>query len=126
LARGEARTLAPTVAAVTDFFFATKLKEAAKAQGAEVVFATSLEDVVAKVASAGAGLVLLDLDGRDYSRIDTLRALKADPRTRGAKTVGYLPHVRADLKAQAEAAGCQRVLARSAFVKLLPDLLKEG
>ena len=113
----------PVIAAVSDFFFASKLKEAAKAAARDLVFTTSVDDTVAKAAALGATLVLLDLNGDDYARLDAVRALRADARTRGAKTVGYLSHVMTELRAEAEAAGCDQVLARSAFVKLLPKLL---
>ena len=112
------------VAAVNDFFFASKLKEAARASGAELVFTTSLEDTVETAARLNAKVVLLDLNGEGYSRVDAVKALKADPRTKSARTVGYLSHVMVDLKVAAEAAGCDLVLARSAFVKRLPELLK--
>jgi CheY-like chemotaxis protein len=111
------------VAAVEDMFFASKLKEAARGAGAELVFTASVEETVEKTAALGAKLVLLDLNGQGYSRIEAVRALKADPRTRKARTVGYLSHVMSELKAEAQAAGCDEVLARSAFVKLLPKLL---
>jgi CheY-like chemotaxis protein len=107
-------------------FFASKLKEAAKASGTELVFSKSLSDTVEKAATSKAKVILLDLNGDDYSRLDAVRALKADPRTRGATTIGYLSHVMTELKLEAEAAGCDRILARSAFVKLLPSLLAEA
>jgi CheY-like chemotaxis protein len=114
------------VAAVSDFFFSSKLKEAAKAASVDLVFTTSLDETVERAVSSRAKVVLLDLNGDDYSRIETVKALKADPRTRGATTVGYLSHVMTELKREAEAAGCDRVLARSAFVKLLPSLMAEA
>jgi CheY-like chemotaxis protein len=113
----------PVVAAVDDMFFASKLKEAARPVGARLVFTSSLAETVERTASLGAHLVLLDLNGEGYSRVEAVRALKADPRTRAARTVGYLSHVMTELRAEAEAAGCDEVLARSAFVKLLPKLL---
>ena len=117
----------PTVvAAVEDFFFASKLKEAAAQLGVHLEFAASLQQVVEATASTGSRLVLLDLNGEGYSRVEAIKALKGDPRTRSALTVGYLSHVMTDLKAEAEAAGCDRVLARSAFVKQLPRLLREA
>lgn len=112
------------IAAVGDLFFASKLKEAAAGTGAELVFTKSVDETVERAAALKSKLILLDLNGEGYSRIDAVRALKADPRTRGATTVGYLSHVMTELKAEAEAAGCDRVLARSAFVKLLPKLLE--
>jgi len=114
------------VAAVDDFFFASKLKEAARQTGTQLVFPQSVAEVVDLTARHGAKVVLLDLNGENFSRIEAVRALKRDPRTRAAQTVGYLSHVMTDLKKEAETAGCDRVLARSAFVKLLPSILKEA
>lgn len=117
----------PTVvAAVDDVFFASKLKEAAKGAGVDLVFTTSLASTVERAAELQAPLVILDLNGEGYSRVEAARALKADARTKGALTVGYLSHVMTELKAEAERAGCDRVLARSAFVKLLPKLLADA
>lgn len=118
--------MATVVAAVDDMFFASKLREAARGAAVDLVFTGSLEETVARAAGPGVRLVVLDLNGQGYSRVEAARALKADPRTRGVQTVGYLSHVMADLKAAAEAAGCDRVLARSAFVKLLPSLFSSA
>jgi CheY-like chemotaxis protein len=118
--------VAHVVAAVADFFFASKLREAARGAGAQLAFAGSAEEAVAKAAALRARLVLIDLNAAEFSGVGVVRALKADPRTRAATAVGYLSHVMTDLKAEAEAAGCDRVLARSAFVKLLPKLLAEA
>lgn len=115
--------MTPIIAAVEDMFFASKLKEAARGAGAVLVFTASIEETVERTAALGASLVLLDLNGQGYSRVEAVRALKADPRTRAARTVGYLSHVMTELEVQAHAAGCDEVLARSAFVKLLPKLL---
>jgi DNA-binding NarL/FixJ family response regulator len=112
------------VAAVDDFFFASKLKEAARQTSTELVFPTSVKEVVDLTAQHRAKVVLLDLNGQSYSRIEAVRALKRG--TRAAQTVGYLSHVMTDLKKEAEEAGCDRVLARSAFVKLLPSILREA
>lgn len=114
------------VAAVDDFFFASKLREAARQVGVELTFAADLDAVVEAAAASGTRLVILDLNGDNYSRLDAVRALKADPRTRSALTVGYLSHVMTDLKKAAEGSGCDRVMARSAFVKELPRLLREA
>lgn len=112
------------VAAVDDVFFASRLKEAARGTGAELLFTRSIEETVESAARTGARLVILDLNGAGYSRVEAVKALKADARTRGAFAVGYLSHVMVELKAEAEAAGCDLVLARSAFVKRLPALLE--
>jgi len=46
--------------------------------------------------------------------------------TRDVKTVGFLSHVQKDLAVAAKEAGCDRVMARSAFTRDLPKVLDEG
>jgi hypothetical protein len=41
-----------------------------------------------------------------------------------AKTLGFLPHVNEELKAQALQAGCARVIARFEFMKNLSQILR--
>ncbi len=115
--------MAPVVAAVEDFFFASKIREAALHAGVEVAFATTVPALLAEAARPDVRLVVVDLNGASVPGPDAVRALKADPATAGVETVGYLAHVMVELRAAAEAAGCDRVLPRSAFVKFLPDLL---
>jgi CheY-like chemotaxis protein len=118
--------MAPVVAAVEDFFFASKIKEAARHVGVEVAFATTMPALLTEAARPGARLVVLDLNGASIAAPEAIRALKADPATAGVETVGYLAHVMVEVREAAEAAGCDRVLPRSAFVKLLPDLLAQA
>jgi hypothetical protein len=49
--------------------------------------------------------------------------VKSDAALRGVRTVGFLSHVQADLALAAREAGCDRVMARSAFVENLPRVL---
>ncbi len=66
--------------------------------------------------------IIIDLDAQPGAELDQLVKLirKAAPTT---QIIGFLPHVRADLADAARTAGFDRVLARSAFVQQLPDLL---
>ena len=49
--------------------------------------------------------------------------MKSDEATRRRPTVGFLSHVQKDLALAAREAGCDRVIARSAFTKDLPQIL---
>ena len=111
---------ATVVAAVDDFFFQTKIKEAARAVGIEMVFEPTIEGAVAAIQKRNARLLIIDLDTKAFAPAELLAAAS------GVKTVGYLPHVRGDLRKAAEAAGCGLVLPRSAFVKRLASLLEEA
>jgi len=50
--------------------------------------------------------------------------LKSDEHTKGINLLAYVSHVQGDLKLQAQEAGCNMVLARSAFSQNLPQILK--
>ncbi len=52
--------------------------------------------------------------------------MKSGSNTANVKTVGFLSHVQKDLAVAAKEAGCDRVMARSAFTKDLPKILAEG
>ncbi len=67
--------------------------------------------------------VLIDLDARGIDAPALIRALKADVRTAASEVVAFVAHVNEPAIAAARLAGADRVLARSAFVRLLPSLL---
>lgn len=112
------------VALAADLMFASRIRGAAQAAGRDVKLATgeaALEDAV----RAGAPLVLLDL-GRRGDMPALIRRLKADPATASVTVVAFGSHVDAVALTAARAAGADRVMARSAFVKALPGLLAGG
>jgi DNA-binding NarL/FixJ family response regulator len=114
--------MACVIAFMDDLMFLSRVREAAKAAGVEVRSARKLPDLLA--AAPEARLVLVDLDSQRLPTADALRALKADAALAGIPVVGFFSHVHVERARDAEAAGCSRVLARSAFVKELPDLLR--
>jgi CheY-like chemotaxis protein len=101
--------------------FAARIRGAAQVAGTEVRFARNPEGLVE--AAVGARLVLLDLDARWLDVTAVMAALRGDERTAAAQVVAFVSHVRTDAIAAARAAGADRVLARSAFVRELPSLL---
>lgn len=80
-----------------------------------VRFASRPADLVAL--AAGADLVVVDL-----SRAGVLDVL-ADVSALGVRVIGFGSHVDTDTLAAARAAGCDQVLARSAFFGRLGELL---
>jgi CheY-like chemotaxis protein len=111
------------VAAVTaDMIFAARIRGAAQVAGTAVRFARNAGEL--QDAAAGARLVLLDLDARWVDVSAVMTALKDDERTATATVVAFVSHVRVDAIEAAQAAGVDRVLARSAFVRELPSLLR--
>lgn len=108
------------VAVVDDLIFVSKIQQTAKLLGVEVetVSPEKLESL-----EAPAAVIILDLNHRAGRALETLRALKANPSTQGIPVIGFLSHVEADLAAAARQAGCDVLMARSAFTRELPQLL---
>lgn len=109
------------VAFVDDLMFLSRIREAAARQQVEVQSARKLPQLLE--ACVGARLVILDLDS---PRLDTAGALQALREQHTAlPLVGFFSHVDVDNARRAQAAGCSRVMPRSAFVQKLDALLAE-
>jgi CheY-like chemotaxis protein len=116
---GRSRTI---VAAVSDLMFGSRIRAAAQLAGVSAVFVRSATELAARAAQAD--LILLDLDTRWLDAPASIAALKADGATGSVPIVAFGPHVDGDALLAARAAGADRVLARSAFVNALPDLMR--
>jgi len=111
------------VALVEDLFFLAKIRETAKALGITVVTGDPRLGPAA-MAEAQPQAIILDLNFRGLPAVDWIRALKADPLTHPIRIVGFASHVQEQLISAARAAGCDSVMARSAFTQQLPNLLR--
>jgi CheY-like chemotaxis protein len=111
------------IVVVEDLLFLTKIQQTARMLGIpiEVVDPVRVED---RLHTLPASAVILDLNHRVGGTVELVRVLKMHPATQGIPIIGFLSHVQEDLAAAARAAGCDRVLARSAMTQKLPDLLK--
>ena len=111
------------IALVNDMIFASRIRGAAQAAGVAVRTTSKATDVLA--AAGTARLILVDLDATRADPVGLIRALKADAAAE-ARVVAFVSHVNADAIAAARAAGADQVLARSAFVARLPEILQAG
>ncbi len=114
------------LALVDDLLFLRRIREAARGGGSDlevrpVRSPTQLVDGVRE----GARLVLVDADSTRLPWVEAVAALreKGPDGASPVPVVAFFSHVNADRGEQARAAGCDRVLARGAFVKELPGLL---
>ncbi len=110
------------LAAVEDLFFLARIEETARRVGAsvEAVKPAQLEE---RLAQGPAPAIILDLNCTSCSAVDLLRALRANPATHDVPVLGFVSHVQSELIVAAREAGCDTVLARSAFTQRLPQLL---
>jgi PleD family two-component response regulator len=111
------------LAVVGDLFFSVKLADAAKRAGLALEFARDAADAMEKARGKPA-LIILDLNFDAVQPLDLIAKLKASEETRGIGVIAYVSHVQGELKRQAHAAGCDMVLARSAFSQSIPQIFK--
>lgn len=111
----------PIVALVSDLIFASKITGVAAHLEISVQVLRRQDDLIAAAGIAAAAL--LDLSIEDLDAPDLIRRLKASAPQ--LPVVAFLPHVAVQLASAARQAGADYVLARSAFVKKLPDLLRD-
>jgi CheY-like chemotaxis protein len=110
------------LAVVEDLFFTVKINESAKRAGVPIAFVKSQRDALDQAAEH-ASLIILDLNFASIGPIDLVRKLKSDPALSKIQLIAYVSHVQGDLKQQAQEAGCDMVLARSAFSQNLLQLM---
>ncbi len=111
------------VAAVEDLLFKSKISETASTLGVEALFPRSPKKLVEKVHESPPDLLVLDLNSARFEPLQLLLELKSDEASRGVPVVGFLSHVQKDLAVAARESGCDRVVARSAFTRDLPEIL---
>jgi CheY-like chemotaxis protein len=111
---------------VDDLMFRSKISTTAKAVGTTIAAATTVEAAVARARELTPSLVILDLDGVRTQPFEVLRRFSADPDLVSIPTLGFVAHVHTDVIRQARALGIGEVMARSAFVATLPDILSRA
>ena len=111
------------LAVLSDLFFSVKLMDAAKRAGMAVEFVKDPRDVLEK-AHRRPALIIFDLNFEPADPLSLIVQLKGQPQTKGISLIGYLSHVQGELKIKAQEAGCDMVLAHSAFSQNLPQIFK--
>ena len=111
------------LAVVEDLFFTVKINEAAKRAGLGITFVKSEVDALEHARQQPA-LIIVDINFQGVDPLNLIRKLKADDQTKRISLIGYLSHVQGELKLEAQQAGCDMVMPRSAFSQNLPQILK--
>ena len=111
------------VCAIDDLLFSVKVKTAAKALGTDIYFERTPDGVVSTVRERRPSLVIFDLNSTRLKPMEAIAAIKGDPDLKSTKTLGYVSHVDSASIEAARAAGVDQVLARSAFVERLGEIL---
>ena len=109
--------------AVEDLLFKSKISETASRLGIEAAFPRSPKKLLGALRESPPDLLILDLNSARFEPLTLLRDVESDEALREVSTVGFLSHVQKDLAVAAREAGCDRVVARSAFTRDLPKIL---
>lgn len=109
---------------VEDLIFLSKIRETAKLLNIElsVIPPAKLEE---SLASGAVSVVICDLNFPGGRALEAVRAMKRDEVLRSVPVLAFVSHVQAELATAAREAGCDVVMARSAFSLRLPEILRD-
>ena len=113
---------ATVLAVVNDLMFGSRIRAAALQLGIPIAFART--SAALREQAADASLILLDLNTRWLRPDEEIRALKTHAATQHARIIAFGSHLSVESLTAARAAGADRVMANSAFVQALPELLR--
>jgi PleD family two-component response regulator len=111
------------LAAVEDLLFKSKILETAKELDVEAQFPRSPKKLLDALGESPPELLILDLNSTRFGPLEILNEVKSAETTSQVPVVGFLSHVQKDLAVAAKEAGCDRIMARSAFTRDLPKII---
>ncbi|HVO99046.1 MAG TPA: hypothetical protein VMT15_13305 [Bryobacteraceae bacterium] len=111
------------LAVIEDLFFTVKINEAAKQAGLSAQFVRSEIDALDR-AKLQPSVIVIDLNCASIDPLKLIAELKASPDTKRISLLGFISHVQGELKQEAQQAGCDMVLARSAFSRNMLQIFK--
>jgi CheY-like chemotaxis protein len=111
------------IAVVDDLFFAAKIRGTAEELGITARFARNIDAMLDAARRDRPSLIICDLHSQKIDPLDLAKQLKADEQLRSIPLLGFFSHLQTELKHQAEDAGFDRALPRSAFSKHLSEIL---
>ena len=103
--------------------FSSKIKTAANGLGVDLRFSRSVDGALETMRKNPTTMVIFDLNNERISALAIVAAMKQDPALASIRTVGFASHVQTDVIDAARKAGVGEVLARSAFVAQLSEIL---
>lgn len=112
------------LAAVEDLLFKSKILETAKELDVEARFPRSPKKLLAALEESPPELLILDLNSAHFEPLGLLKEIKFSENTSRVPVVGFLSHVQKDLAVAAKEAGCDHIMARSAFTRDLPRIIE--
>jgi hypothetical protein len=114
---------------VDDLFFVAKIQETAKKLGLKVLFTDDQDEVIARFKDTipedmRPTLAIFDLNHATLKPLSVIAKLKKKV-GKEISILGFLNHLQGELKMEAQEAGCDAVMPRSAFSTNLPQILRK-
>jgi DNA-binding NarL/FixJ family response regulator len=111
--------------AVEDLFFVSRIQSClAGRPEVEAVWLQPGDDLAERCRLERPSKLLLDLQAGAFRPLEGVARIKASAATSSVEVIAFLPHVRLDLRAEAKAAGVDRILTNSALAQVLPRILE--
>ena len=111
------------IAVLDDIFFSSKIKEAAKQAGVNLEIIKKTEGVIQALKASPTKLIIVDLNSKNHNPLALIKDIKSNSDFQDIPTIGYLPHVKCELKNKAIEAGFDSVMPRSRFSRELVEIL---
>lgn len=112
-----------------DLMFSASIREAGQSPGAVLEFIGSAEKFDEALNHFQAVLFLLDLHHPKMggaASSDLIKKLRSSPRNKGAYAIAWGKHTEPELLKNAEKAGFDKAMPRSAFVKEMPEIVRRA
>ncbi len=106
---------------VRDLFFRAKIDAVARATGAGVSYASTLDSALGQCAEGSFAIIFADLSDALLATLDTVARLRAA--APHARLIGFASHVDLKVLRSARDAGFDQTLSREQFTSRLPELL---
>lgn len=107
---------------VDDMFFTSKINGAAAESGRHIERVKSREQLEALVVNPPS-LVIIDLNADRLDPLEAISFFKSRAELSAVPIVSFVSHVQTELIRQAQTAGCDYVLPRSAFTQMLLEIV---
>lgn len=108
-----------------DLIFASRIRATAEAAGVSAATVSSPEELVSRAIELRPRLILIDLETRAGEPAAAIRRIREDQRLSGTRVVAFASHTNREAIEGGREAGAE-VLARSGFVRALPELLADA
>ena len=109
---------------VDDLFFSSKIGETVRQLGGKPLFAAEVGEIPDDSDDSPPAAIIVDLDLLRTDAVDLISHLRAGEASGNTPMMAYGRHTRPEAFERARAAGCERAVPRSEFVKRLPEFIE--